>query len=80
MSASDIRIPLQQSKNAKGEKVLEIDAKLWNQKALPNTVTPTFDTCNLSRTYNLDLKVGLSWGEGKAINVSFPLSMVIGSI
>ena len=71
MSSSDMKMPLQPSKSAKGEKVLEIDAKLWNQRTLPNTVTPSFDTCNLSRTYNLDIKVGLSWGEGKAINVSF---------
>ena len=76
MSSSDMKIPLQQSKSGKGDRVLEIDAKLWNQKTLPNTVTPTFDTCNLSRTYSLDFKVGLSWGDGKVINVS-PISAIV---
>ena len=69
MSSSDLKTPLQQSKSSKEGRVLEIDAKLWNQQKLPNTVTPSFDTCNISRTYNIDIKVGLSWGEGRAINV-----------
>lgn len=77
MSSSDMKIPLQKStKSEKGDNVLEIDAKLWNQKSLPNTVTPTFNTCNLSRTYSLDIKVGLSWGEGRAINVGLAAAFV----
>ncbi len=77
MSSSDMKIPLQKStKPEKAGDVLEVDATLWNQKALPNTVTPTFDTCNLSRTYSLDIKVGLSWGEGRVINVRITASIV----
>ena len=77
MSSSDMKIPLQKStKFEKGDKVLEIDAMLWNQKTLPNTVTPNFDTCNLSRTYSLEIKVGLSWGEGRVIYVSQPATRI----
>lgn len=77
MSSSDMRIPLQNStKSGKADNVLEIDATLWNQKTLPNTVTPTFDTCNLSRSYSLDIKVGLSWGEGRTINVIFTAAII----
>ena len=70
MTSSDMKMPLKASPaNEKGDKVLEIDAKLWNKRMLPNTVTPNFSTCNLARTYSLDIKVGLSWGDGKIINV-----------
>ena len=73
-----MKLPISQSRSAKdGSRVLEIDANLWSQQPLPNTVTPSFDTCNISRTYALDVKVGLSWGEGRTINVislSLPIS------
>ncbi|PNH40910.1 hypothetical protein VD0004_g6125 [Verticillium dahliae] len=35
---------------------------VWRHVPLPNTVAPSFATCNLQRTYELELKVGLSWG------------------
>ena len=71
MSSSDMKKPMSKSTtNEDGDRVLEIDAKLWNQKPLPNTITPTFETCNLSRSYTVDLKVGLSWGVGNEIFVS----------
>ncbi|CRK36353.1 hypothetical protein BN1723_004219, partial [Verticillium longisporum] len=35
---------------------------VWRHVSLPNTVAPSFATCNLQRTYELELKVGLSWG------------------
>ncbi|KAK4236476.1 hypothetical protein C8A03DRAFT_35612 [Achaetomium macrosporum] len=36
---------------------------LWNSYPLPNSVMPTFVTCNLSRDYQLEVKLGLSWGK-----------------
>ena len=71
MSSCDMKIPLTRSAaSSSSDKILEVDSKFWNQKALPNTVTPTFDTCNVARTYSLDVKVGLSWGQGRDIHVS----------
>ncbi|EON97021.1 putative arrestin-like protein [Phaeoacremonium minimum UCRPA7] len=35
---------------------------LWRDQPLPNTVMPSFITCNLSRSYQLELKLGVSWG------------------
>ena len=52
----------------------EIDAKLWNQIPIPNTVAPSFQTCNLTRHYSLDIKVGLSYGSSDNINVWYFLS------
>ncbi|KAF4630615.1 hypothetical protein G7Y89_g7522 [Cudoniella acicularis] len=39
-----------------------IDKTLWNQIPLPNTVAPSFTTCNLSRRYDLEVRVGLGYG------------------
>ena len=70
MSRCNLHIPLRPSDKSQSSKELEIDPTLWNQAPLPNTVAPTFDTCNLSRKYLLDIKLGLSWGSGGQINVS----------
>lgn len=42
-----------------------IPDELWKNKSLPNTVAPSFATCNLSRKYELEIKVGLAWGKPK---------------
>lgn len=35
---------------------------LWENILLPETLPPSFDTCNISRTYELDLTIGLTYG------------------
>ncbi|KAH6690337.1 arrestin [Plectosphaerella plurivora] len=39
---------------------------LWRHVPLPNTVAPSFVTCNMQRTYELELKLGLTWGRPSA--------------
>ncbi|KAH0543027.1 hypothetical protein FGG08_002635 [Glutinoglossum americanum] len=39
-----------------------LDPKLWDGIPLPNSVAPTFETCNISRFYELEVRVGLSYG------------------
>ncbi|KAG9240262.1 hypothetical protein BJ878DRAFT_304383 [Calycina marina] len=39
-----------------------LDSNLWNQTPLPNTVAPSFSTCNLTRSYELELRVTLGYG------------------
>lgn len=39
-----------------------IDASLWDRLPLPPNVAPTFETCNISRHYELEVRVGLSHG------------------
>lgn len=41
-----------------------INDSLWRGQLLPNDVAPTFETCNISREYQLDMRIGLSWGSG----------------
>ena len=70
LSTSQMRLPLTNMiKTEEGSKVFEIDSNLWKQHSLPNTVAPSFNTCNIGRKYELFLQVGLSWGSHKRINV-----------
>lgn len=40
-----------------------INAEYWSGKPIPNTVPPTFTTCNLSRFYELEVRVGIGYGS-----------------
>ena len=71
MSASNLRMSLGSRDNLGHGKDMEIDANLWNQIPIPNTVAPSFETCNVTRNYSLDIKVGLSYGSANNINVCF---------
>ena len=53
---------------------------MWRGHALPNTVAPTFETCNISREYKVDVRVGLSYSGasgGKARKAEIPQSIVL---
>lgn len=54
-----------------------IDSKLWNQVPLPHTVTPSFDTCNISRRYELEVRVTIGYGHPGEIQVSFVLALTV---
>ena len=53
-----------------GNKATELPSSLWKSKPLPNNVSPTFHTCNISRSYGLHIKIGLSWTIGGKHQVS----------
>ena len=57
-----------------------IDSKLWDRIPLPNTVAPSFHTCNLTRKYELEVRVGLGYGVPGEIQVSLRLSPDISNI
>lgn len=67
LSASNMKMPLG-NRDGSG-KDMEIERKLWSQLPLPKTVAPSFDTCNITRSYSLDIKVGLSYGSSNKIYV-----------
>ncbi|KAL9594497.1 MAG: hypothetical protein Q9219_007010 [cf. Caloplaca sp. 3 TL-2023] len=62
ISKSNMKIPLPENR-----KLMEIDKALWRDIPMPNTVAPSFDTCNISRSYDLHVKVGLLHGSGEHI-------------
>ncbi|KAI1140588.1 hypothetical protein F5Y05DRAFT_322924 [Hypoxylon sp. FL0543] len=40
----------------------EVPKTLWANRRLPNTVAPSFRTCNLARHYSIQVLLTLSWG------------------
>ncbi|KAF2853362.1 arrestin [Plenodomus tracheiphilus IPT5] len=40
-----------------------VNPEYWSGKPIPNTVPPTFTTCNLSRFYELEVRVGIGYGS-----------------
>jgi hypothetical protein len=44
---------------------IPINPEYWSGKCIPNTVPPTFAICNLSRHYELEVRVGIGYGSYK---------------
>ncbi|KAH8686629.1 arrestin [Phaeosphaeriaceae sp. PMI808] len=44
---------------------IPINPEYWSGKSIPNTVPPTFQTCNLARHYELEVRVGVGYGSYK---------------
>jgi hypothetical protein len=42
-----------------------ISAHYWQGQPIPNTVSPTFTTCNLQRFYELEIRIGVGYGSSK---------------
>ncbi|KAL2256363.1 hypothetical protein VTK26DRAFT_1784 [Humicola hyalothermophila] len=62
MARQGLSILISKPDDPVGTEVVVSDV-LWNSMPLPNTVMPSFITCNLSRNYQLEVKLGLSWGK-----------------
>ncbi|EMC98920.1 hypothetical protein BAUCODRAFT_31194 [Baudoinia panamericana UAMH 10762] len=60
MSRSNLAIPIGLPTDAVDTETV-LDDRMWNDQKLPNTVAPSFETCNISRTYQLDVRIGLSY-------------------
>jgi hypothetical protein len=63
-SFSNMAIPLGSPSDPVGTET-PINPEYWSDKPLPNTVAPTFQTCNISRFYELEVRVGLGYGSYK---------------
>lgn len=61
MSLTGLSIPLGKVTDGLRTETV-VDDNLWNRIKLPNTVAPSFVTCNLSRSYELEVKIGLAYG------------------
>ena len=63
LSKSNLRVALTRIGTAgSAAGTAEIDPKNWDSIPLPNTIAPSFDTCNVTRSYTLEIKAGFSWG------------------
>ncbi|KAI9706039.1 MAG: hypothetical protein M1836_005445 [Candelina mexicana] len=62
LSSSNINTPIGTDTDAVGTEWV-LNRSLWDRIALPNTVAPGFETCNISRRYELEARVGLTYGR-----------------
>ncbi|PYH42212.1 arrestin (or S-antigen), N-terminal domain protein [Aspergillus saccharolyticus JOP 1030-1] len=62
LSCSNMAMPLGRGGDPT-ETEWTLDANMWNRIPLPSTVAPSFETCNISRTYELEVRVGLTRGS-----------------
>lgn len=69
MSKANMRIPIGKPEDP-AQTEWQVDPSLWNSLPLPNTLPPSFDTCNISRRYELDVRVGLGHGTPGGPHVS----------
>jgi hypothetical protein len=67
-SQSHLQTPLEGPSSPAGTE-MSLDPDLWKRIPLPNTVAPSFESCNISRTYELEVRVGLSYGSPGKIQV-----------
>ncbi|CAI6339458.1 unnamed protein product [Periconia digitata] len=61
-SMSNMAIPIGSPTDAVGTEV-PINQEYWSDKLIPNTVAPSFQACNLSRSYEIEVRVGLGYGS-----------------
>lgn len=71
LSRSNMAVPLGRASDAVGTE-WAVNPGLWNRIPLPSSVAPSFETCNISRAYELEIRVGLSYGSIGNIKVCSP--------
>ncbi|KKA30696.1 hypothetical protein TD95_005079 [Thielaviopsis punctulata] len=59
-AASGLSIPVTGDPEADVGSEITVPDDLWRNIPLPNTVHPSFVTCNIARSYELEIRVGLS--------------------
>jgi hypothetical protein len=69
MSVTGLSIPIGNPSDPVGTET-PVDSSVWNRIPLPQTITPSFDTCNISRLYELEVRVTLGYGYPGEIQVS----------
>ncbi|KAL4878289.1 hypothetical protein BJY04DRAFT_196205 [Aspergillus karnatakaensis] len=61
LSLSNMGIPLGRGGDPAGTE-WTIDDNMWKRLSLPTSVAPSFQTCNISRNYELEVRIGLAHG------------------
>ena len=60
MSKTNMGIPIGTASDPEDTEI-PLDDQLWRGQPLPNSVAPSFETCNIERQYQLDIRIGLSY-------------------
>ncbi|KAL4873122.1 hypothetical protein BDV12DRAFT_192621 [Aspergillus spectabilis] len=60
--------------------VLSLDDSLWSRHCVPLFLTPTFETCNISRSYKLEIRLGIGLGGVNTRIVEFQFAVYVVSL
>ncbi|CAZ80023.1 unnamed protein product [Tuber melanosporum] len=80
LSLMGLQSPIGDDYQAIGKEV-EADQALWANAALPDSVPPSFRTCNIRRTYELEIILGLSHGRSgptEMVPLTLPIKVYSG--
>lgn len=66
MSRANMNMPLGNPVE-KSRREWKLPSRLWEDIPVPNTVCPSFETCNISRRYELEVRVGLAHGMADGV-------------
>ncbi|KAG2004004.1 hypothetical protein GB937_009241 [Aspergillus fischeri] len=63
------------------ESVLKLNHRLWSRHCVPVHLAPTFETCNLSRSYKLEIRLGIEFGRNttRILEFEFPVYVLLPS-
>lgn len=78
-SLANMNMPLNMP-NRKSQTEFKVPSHLWDNIPIPNTVAPSFETCNISRKYELEIRVGLSHsmaGSARPEQIVLPLRIPV---
>ncbi|KAJ9616359.1 hypothetical protein H2200_000077 [Cladophialophora chaetospira] len=79
MSQANMNMPLGNPTD-RVSKEWKLPSRLWDDLPIPNTVCPSFDTCNISRRYELEVRVGLAHAMASGVRpelVVLPLRLPV---
>lgn len=76
LTKANLRIPISKPDDQIGEEMVVDGSGLWDVLPIPPGVLPSFQTCNISRHYQLELKVGLGYGVDGLSGAIQPQSIV----
>ncbi|KAL5050277.1 hypothetical protein BDW71DRAFT_203676 [Aspergillus fruticulosus] len=59
---------------------LRLDGIIWSRYFIPPSLTPSFETCNISHSYKLDIRLGIGFGRNNVRIVEFQLPVYLVSV
>ncbi|KAK5085101.1 hypothetical protein LTR70_008673 [Exophiala xenobiotica] len=74
VSQANMAVPLEQPSSKTNS--WTIPSSFWDNIPLPTTVAPSFRTCNMSRKYELEVRVGLTHGMADGIRPEIIVSPI----
>lgn len=76
LTKANLRIPISKPDDQVGDEMVVDGSGLWDVLPIPPGVLPSFQTCNISRHYQLEVKVGLGYGAEGVSGPAQPQSIV----